>query len=310
MALPILAAQAAIGVLRMAATKGAQAAVKKHGRELYNAAIATAKEAGKKGDQVRQALNRLATKSSDSANKLPAPIKQIISKETATAANRAKLPKPIRDSLIKRGESAPSPKIKADSAEARKVKPRIKLKPDVKPSVAEKPKPKPRIKLKPTAEQKITVKPSDRVTPLDARKPSILSRMAPAARVATRFAGPVGLAAGAISALSALPDSVKKSGKTGGGQMDRGKKKRTSSATATQQSNKTPSTPSTPKTPSTSTRQGEPRSIAEAKRMGKNYFIDKNGKRKAAVTAEELKASGMSLRDYLNKQQGKTRRSN
>jgi hypothetical protein len=44
--------------------------------------------------------------------------------------------------------------------------------------------------------------------------------------------------------------------------------------------------------------------------MGKNYFIDKNGKRKAAVTAEELKASGMSLRDYLNKQQGKTRRSN
>ena len=30
--------------------------------------------------------------------------------------------------------------------------------------------------------------------------------------------------------------------------------------------------------------------------------------KKANVTAEELKASGMSLRDYLNKQQGKTRR--
>jgi hypothetical protein len=138
MALPVLAASAAIAVLRMAATKGAQQAVKKHGRELYNAAIATAKETGKKGDQVRQSLNRLATKSSDSAKKLPAPIKQIISKETATAANRAKLPapikqiisketataanraklpKPIRDSLIKRGESAPSSKIKVDPAE-------------------------------------------------------------------------------------------------------------------------------------------------------------------------------------------------
>jgi len=51
----------------------------------------------------------------------------------------------------------------------------------------------------------------------------------------------------------------------------------------------------------------EPTSIAEAKRMGKDYFIGKDGKRKAAVTAEELKASGMSLREYLNKQQGKTR---
>lgn len=51
----------------------------------------------------------------------------------------------------------------------------------------------------------------------------------------------------------------------------------------------------------------EPTSIAEAKRMGKDYFIGKDGKRKAAVTAEELKASGMSLREYLNKQKGKTR---
>jgi hypothetical protein len=44
--------------------------------------------------------------------------------------------------------------------------------------------------------------------------------------------------------------------------------------------------------------------------MKKDYFIGKDGKRKAAVSAEELKASGMSLRDYLNKQQGKTRKSN
>jgi len=50
-----------------------------------------------------------------------------------------------------------------------------------------------------------------------------------------------------------------------------------------------------------------PRTVAEAKRRGSKTFIDKSGKRKAAVTAEELKKSGLSLRDYLNKQQGKTR---
>ena len=52
----------------------------------------------------------------------------------------------------------------------------------------------------------------------------------------------------------------------------------------------------------------EPRSISQARKMGKDYFIGKDGKRKAAVTKEELKKSGLSLRDYLNKQQGKTRR--
>ena len=45
----------------------------------------------------------------------------------------------------------------------------------------------------------------------------------------------------------------------------------------------------------------EPRTIAEAKRQGKLYFVDKNGKKKAAVTAEMLKKSGhKSLRAYLN----------
>jgi len=50
----------------------------------------------------------------------------------------------------------------------------------------------------------------------------------------------------------------------------------------------------------------EPTSIAEAKRMGKSYFIGKDGERKAAVTRGELEQSGLSLREYLNKQQGKT----
>ena len=42
--------------------------------------------------------------------------------------------------------------------------------------------------------------------------------------------------------------------------------------------------------------------------MGKDYFIDKNNTKKAAVTAEELKKSGLSLRDYLNKKRGLKRK--
>lgn len=49
----------------------------------------------------------------------------------------------------------------------------------------------------------------------------------------------------------------------------------------------------------------EPRTIAEAKRMGKDYFINKKGQKLAAVTKEELEKSGLSLRDYLNKKAGK-----
>jgi len=52
----------------------------------------------------------------------------------------------------------------------------------------------------------------------------------------------------------------------------------------------------------------EPKTISQARKMGKSYFIGKDGKRKAAVTKEELEKSGLSLRDYLNKRQGKTRR--
>jgi|TARA_R110002096_G_scaffold317045_1_gene511469 hypothetical protein len=51
-----------------------------------------------------------------------------------------------------------------------------------------------------------------------------------------------------------------------------------------------------------------PRTIAEAKLAGKTYFIDKNNNKKAAVTAEELKKSGLSLRDYLNKKRGLKRK--
>lgn len=50
------------------------------------------------------------------------------------------------------------------------------------------------------------------------------------------------------------------------------------------------------------------KSVSEAKKTGKSTFVGKDGRKKAAVTREELKASGLSLRDYLNKKQGKTRR--
>ena len=59
-----------------------------------------------------------------------------------------------------------------------------------------------------------------------------------------------------------------------------------------------------PKAPTDS----RPRTVAAAQKMGAKHFYDKGGVKKAAVTKEQLKKSGLSLRDYLNKQQGKTRR--
>ena len=53
----------------------------------------------------------------------------------------------------------------------------------------------------------------------------------------------------------------------------------------------------------------KPSTIAEAKEAKSKTFYGKGNKELAAVTKEELKESGFkSLRDYLNKQQGKTRR--
>ena len=53
---------------------------------------------------------------------------------------------------------------------------------------------------------------------------------------------------------------------------------------------------------------GKARTIAEAKRKGLSTFIDKSGKEKAAVTKEELKKSGMTLREYLNKQKANAKK--
>ena len=51
-----------------------------------------------------------------------------------------------------------------------------------------------------------------------------------------------------------------------------------------------------------------PRTVAEAKKRGKRTFIGKDARKKAAVTKEELEASGLSLRDYLNRERGLKRR--
>ena len=49
--------------------------------------------------------------------------------------------------------------------------------------------------------------------------------------------------------------------------------------------------------------EGQPKSIAQARKMGKDTFIGKDGRKKAAVTKEELEASGYkTLREYLNAQ--------
>jgi len=48
-------------------------------------------------------------------------------------------------------------------------------------------------------------------------------------------------------------------------------------------------------------------SISAAKKAG-SPFYSKNGKKMAAVTAEDLKKSGLSLRDYMNRLLGKTRK--
>lgn len=53
---------------------------------------------------------------------------------------------------------------------------------------------------------------------------------------------------------------------------------------------------------------GQKRAERQGKKEGTGTFIGKDGRKKAAVTKEDLEKSGLSLRDYLNKQKGLTRR--
>tara|TARA_B100000131_G_C18080095_1_gene597911 strand:+ start:508 stop:1326 length:819 start_codon:yes stop_codon:yes gene_type:complete len=69
-----------------------------------------------------------------------------------------------------------------------------------------------------------------------------------------------------------------------------------------------PKRPTDPKTPPKPPKSGPQRTVGAAKKEGQRTFIDKKGERKAAVTKEELEKSGLSLRDYLNRERGLTRR--
>lgn len=84
------------------------------------------------------------------------------------------------------------------------------------------------------------------------------------------------------------------------GKVDRAKARAEASKSNQAQVKAKTTTKPKPKTASSNTSK-EPTSIAQAKRMGKSYFIGKDGKKKAAVTAEDLKKSGhKTLRAYLN----------
>ena len=50
------------------------------------------------------------------------------------------------------------------------------------------------------------------------------------------------------------------------------------------------------------------KTIAAAKKAGSLYYMGKDGKKKAAVTASDLKKSGLSLRDFINFKLGKMRK--
>jgi len=50
------------------------------------------------------------------------------------------------------------------------------------------------------------------------------------------------------------------------------------------------------------------KTIAAAKKAGSLYYMGKDGKKKAAVTASDLKKSGLSLRDFMNFKLGKMRK--
>ena len=46
--------------------------------------------------------------------------------------------------------------------------------------------------------------------------------------------------------------------------------------------------------------EGKPRSIAAARKAGEKYFFDSKGVKKLAVTGEELKKKGMTLKEWAN----------
>ena len=78
-----LAIPAIMGILRFAASKGVQEAVKKYGRSVYNEAVAAASKADKIGGQIRTQLNRLGKETKAG---LPAKIRNALPSVTSQAS--------------------------------------------------------------------------------------------------------------------------------------------------------------------------------------------------------------------------------
>ena len=78
-----LAIPAIMGILRFAASKGVQEAVKKYGRSVYNEAVAAASKADKMGGQIRTQLNRLGKEMKAG---LPAKIRNALPSVTSQAS--------------------------------------------------------------------------------------------------------------------------------------------------------------------------------------------------------------------------------
>jgi len=77
-----LAVSAIMGILRFAASKGVQEAIKKYGRSVYNEALGAATKAGKQGEQIRSQLNRLGKEAKAG---LPAKIRNALPSATSSA---------------------------------------------------------------------------------------------------------------------------------------------------------------------------------------------------------------------------------
>ena len=93
--------------------------------------------------------------------------------------------------------------------------------------------------------------------------------------------------------------------------VDRSKLKKQLSKTASnilEEKNKATKAKKSPAKITKKVEKGPAKSIAEAQKRGLSTFTNKAGKKLAAVSKEQLDKSGLSLRDYLNKQKGLTRK--
>lgn len=114
--------------------------------------------------------------------------------------------------------------------------------------------------------------------------------------------------AGGLAAISALAATAKEKNKVPVIKATSFKEKPKVTHTPKVPAPKIPPPPSYATPVSKDKFKGEPRTIAQAKRMKKDYFINKAGKKLASVTKKELVKSGLNLRDYLNRKKGLTRR--